>query len=245
VIDPQRVQASLVTGKAKADAKTVELQPGSAHDLLADRRSRLVAYQNEALANIYSQTLKPLETAPEGVLRQAATQYFRLLAHKDEFEVARLYTDPSFLQGVNLAFDGDMKINFHLGGGPFGKKDAVTGQPVKTRFGPWMMTAFKLLASLRGLRGGVFDPFRNSPERQLAVKLRALYEQDLEFARDLVAGGRAQAAQQLLDWPRTVRGFGHVRERNAQAAMAQRETLLASLSVPPEAATLTPATVPA
>jgi indolepyruvate ferredoxin oxidoreductase len=241
VIDPQRVQANRVTTQAKASAQSVELVAGPVAELLADRRQRLVNYQNAALADAYAQRLQPLASAPDAVQREAATQYFRLVADKDEFEVARLYTDPAFLAGVNQAFEGELKISFHLGGGPFSKTDPTTGKPLKTKVGPWMQTAFKLLAGLRGLRGGLLDPFRHSPERVLASKLRALYEQDLERARALVGEGRADAAAQLLAWPRSVRGYGHVRERNAAAALKQRDTLLAALSAPPAVA---PATAP-
>ena len=240
VIAPQRVEANIVTSRAKASAQSIEMQSGQLQDLLADRRQRLVAYQNQTLADAYDARLQPLHAAPEALQREAATQYFRLLADKDEFEVARLYTEPAFLEGLNAAFEGDMKINFHLGGGPFGKKDPITGQNVKTRVGPWMMSAFKLLAGLRSLRGSLLDPFRNSPERKLAIKLRTLYEQDMVQAAALIEANRFEAAQQLLSWPRTVRGFGHVRARNAQLALKQREGMLASDSPTAPAVPATP-----
>ena len=109
---------------------------------------------------------------------------FKLLAPKDEWEVARLYARPEFMEDLRRTFDGDLKLTFHVGAWPFGKTDKTTGKAIKGEVGGWLMKAFKAMSALRFLRGGPLDPFRNSQEARLARALLSDYEADLE----LVAG---------------------------------------------------------
>ncbi len=149
------------------------------------------------------------------------------MAHKDEWEVARLYARPEFRRELERAFEGDLKLRFHVAGGPFGKRDPVSGKLVKREVGPWLMTAFRLMAPLRRLRGGALDPFRNSGERRLARELLSTYEADLERVLAGLSAENHAVAVKLLSLPEKVRGYGHVRERHAEGVAKEREALLA------------------
>ena len=119
----------------------------------------------------------PGETA---LTEAVARYYFKLLAYKDEYEVARLFTSGAFQKQVEASFEGEkLRYTFHLAPPILGRKDKTTGLPKKTSFGPWMMQAFGLLAKLKGLRGTAFDPFGYSTERKTERRLIADYEQPL------------------------------------------------------------------
>ncbi|KZK78408.1 indolepyruvate ferredoxin oxidoreductase [Pseudovibrio sp. W64] len=228
VLDPERV------AKARAPVATVVKldRPLPLEELIEDRVNRLKEYQGSSLGRFYRQKLVALKKAGAGelILRTAATQYFRLLAHKDEFEVARLFSQPSFKQSLAETFEGDLEVRFHIGGGPFAKKDRVTGLPVKTEFGPWMMKLFSVLSSLKGLRGSFLDPFRNNEERVLANEMRSSYEADMDLVCTRLAEAGEKAAHDLLSWPVKVRGYGHVRAGNAEKALRLRERRKTALS---------------
>ncbi|MBV1701827.1 MAG: indolepyruvate ferredoxin oxidoreductase family protein [Hyphomicrobiales bacterium] len=194
-------------------------------DIIADRVKRLTAYQNARFAAAYKARLDALAKAgvPEATLKTVARQYYRLLAHKDEFEVGRLYTDPAFRATLEQEFEGDLKVHYHIGGGWLARKDKQTGEPKKTEKSTLMPQAMAVLSRMRGLRGTAFDPFRNSAERKLANTLRAQYEADLDH---IAASPTTATVADLAAWPEKVRGFGHVRERSAKAALAARESLL-------------------
>ena len=151
---------------------------------------------------------------------------YLLMAHKDEWEVARLYARPEFRKELDRAFEGDFKLKFHVAGGPFGRRDPVSGKLVKREVGPWLMTAVRLMAPLRGLRGGALDPFRNSSERRLARELLATYEADLERVIAGLDADNHGVAVKLASLPERVRGYGHVREQHAEAVAKEREALL-------------------
>ncbi|MEJ6000164.1 indolepyruvate ferredoxin oxidoreductase family protein [Paucibacter soli] len=192
----------------------------------------LTEYQDAAYARRYRSLVERVATAEQGLglgERLAATvarYYFKLLAHKDEFEVARLYASPQFRQALDAQFEGDYRLRFHVGAWPFGGTDA-SGKPVKKEVGAWLMPAFRLLARCKGLRGTWLDPFRGNAERQLARQLLAQYEADVEA---LLAGLSAQThehALQIAALPEKIRGYGHVRARHAEAVAAERARLLA------------------
>jgi indolepyruvate ferredoxin oxidoreductase len=208
-------------------------KPSTLAEMLAHRIAHLTQYQDAAYARRYAAAVERVKQAEAALgrgdaLAKAVARYlFKLMAHKDEWEVARLYARPEFREELERAFEGDLKLRFHVAGGPFGKRDAATGKLVKREVGPWLMTAFRLMAPLRRLRGGVLDPFRNSGERRLARELLATYEADLERVLAGLSAGNHAVAVQLMSLPERIRGYGHVRERHAQAVAAERETLLA------------------
>jgi indolepyruvate ferredoxin oxidoreductase len=151
---------------------------------------------------------------------------FKVMAIKDEYEVARLFSDGSFAKQLAVTFEGDWRLEFHLAPPILGKKDPNTGLPIKTTFGPWMMKAFRLLAGLRGLRGTLLDPFSYSrerkAERQLMEDFMALIE---ELSGSLNLENHATAVA-LAELPLKIRGFGYVKERHMIAAKAEEAELL-------------------
>lgn len=199
--------------------------------LVADRKARLVEYGGAALANRYAALVKRVAAADQGSdqpwARAVATYYYKLLAHKDEWEVARLYARPEFRHRLADAFEGNLKFHFHLAGGPFARLAAKGDRPAKVRVGSWVLPVFRFVSAMRGLRGTVLDPFRRSPESVLAKSLLADYETDVELV--LACGGSlpVDLGQELLSFPEIVRGYGHVREKHAFAMRERRAETLA------------------
>jgi indolepyruvate ferredoxin oxidoreductase len=155
------------------------------------------------------------------------------MAYKDEYEVARLYTDGEFLAKLHRQFDGDFKLEFHLAPPLLAARDERTGELKKRAYGPWMLRAFRLLARLRFLRGTPFDPFGHTKERRTERRLVAEYEALLD---ELLAGlerDNHAVAVELARLPAQIRGFGHVKERNLAAARARQEKLLEAFRTPP------------
>jgi indolepyruvate ferredoxin oxidoreductase len=161
--------------------------------------------------------------ADDALAAAVARNYFKLLAIKDEYEVARLYAETDFLDRVAAQFEGDYSLCFHLAPPLLARPDPTTGKVVKRRYGPWMMTAFRWLAKARSLRGTRWDIFARSPERQLARQLIADYEDDLALIHARLDTGNLPAATELASWPEQVRGYGHVRAKSALAGRQLRE----------------------
>jgi indolepyruvate ferredoxin oxidoreductase len=158
-----------------------------------------------------------------------ARYYFKLLAVKDEYEVARLHSDPAFRAKIAAQFEGDYKLNFHLAPPLLARPDPVTGKVKKITFGPWMMTAFGVLAKLKFLRGTAFDVFGRTEERKVERALIGEYEQLVdELLAKLNADNHAVAIE-LASLPEEIRGYGHVKERHLAAARIKWAALLARL----------------
>ena len=154
-----------------------------------------------------------------------ARYYFKLLAYKDEYEVARLYAGAEFRELVTGTFAGGYRLRFHLAPPGIARPDPATGQPRKMSFGGWMLPAFRLLARLRFVRGTPFDPFGYRAERRLERRLIADYERLVD---ELLAGltpERHALAVELASLPEQLRGYGHVKERHL-AALEQRQAEL-------------------
>ncbi len=195
--------------------------------LIASRIEHLTAYQNAALAERYRQRITAVRALGNDALtRQVATEYARLLAPKDEYEVARLYAETDFLKQLGETFDGDLRISFHLA--PAGiARPGLDGRPKKITFGPWMLGVFKWLARARTLRGSWLDPFRFTDDKALDRKLLADYETDLDLI--LSQTNQAENALALAAWPSEVRGYGPVRQQAADKAGVVREKIRATL----------------
>jgi indolepyruvate ferredoxin oxidoreductase len=168
----------------------------------------------------------------ERLVKAVAQSYFKLLATKNEWEVARLYCSDAFRQQLASTFEGDYQLHFHFGAWPFGKVDKDTGKVKKAELGPWVMTAFKAMNALRGLRGTWLDPFRNSAERQLDARLLADYEQEIENLLKTPLAQSLDTLVALAALPQKIRGYGHVRETSAAAAAKERAGLLAVTAAP-------------
>ncbi|SEL53588.1 indolepyruvate ferredoxin oxidoreductase [Roseateles sp. YR242] len=201
-------------------------------DELINRRVEfLTDYQNAAYAADYRAFVERVRTAeaPLGGTRltEAVARYlFKLMAYKDEYEVARLQTDPKFLQKIRSQFEGDFKVVHHLAPPLFAKKDAQ-GQPLKSAFGGWIRPAMGVLARLKGLRGTAFDPFGRTEERRTERQLILDYRASIEAL--MTKGLTAQHLPLALDiarLPEEIRGYGHVKARHLAKARARWEQLM-------------------
>jgi indolepyruvate ferredoxin oxidoreductase len=218
----------------------------SFEEIVARRIRDLTAYQNAAYADRYAGLVETVrraeaEKAPgkQGVAEAVARYLYKLMAYKDEYEVARLYTDGNFLKQVAKTFDGkDLSFEFHLAPPILAKLDPATGHPRKMRFGPWMMTALKVLARLKGLRGTAFDPFGRTEERRTERRLIAEYEALVtEIAAKLTPDNHALAVG-LASIPEKIRGYGHVKARHLETAKKEEAALLAEFRSGPPAVKL-------
>jgi indolepyruvate ferredoxin oxidoreductase len=205
-------------------------------EIVARRVDFLTAYQNPAYARRFAGRIARLRAAEERVApgstvvsEAAAKALFKLMAIKDEYEVARLYTDGSFARQLAAQFQSYDSLEFHLAPPVLGRRDAE-GRPRKSSFGPWMMHAFRLLSALKGLRGTAFDIFGYSAERRAERQLLAQYEADLDLVERMLDPDRIEAAAALASVPLLVRGYGHVRQASAGKAAAERARLLERLA---------------
>ena len=156
-----------------------------------------------------------------------ARYYFKLLAIKDEYEVARLYSDGGFAKRVAAQFEGDYKLVFHLAPPLMNKPDPVTGEAKKSSFGPWLMSGFRMLAKMKRLRGTAFDVFGRTPERRMERQLVTDYEALIEELLPALATHNHAIAVELASIPEHIRGYGHVKERHLKAAKAREAELVA------------------
>jgi indolepyruvate ferredoxin oxidoreductase len=165
-------------------------------------------------------------------LTEAVAKYlYKLMAYKDEYEVARLHTDTSFLDKIAAQFEGDYTLNYHLAPPLIAKKNDK-GQLVKQKFGPSMLTGFRLLAKLKGLRGTALDIFGYSAERKMERALIGEYKASMDEVLRLLTADNTALAVELARIPELIKGYGHVKERNVQAARAKWASLTAQLRAP-------------
>jgi indolepyruvate ferredoxin oxidoreductase len=229
--DPGTVEKLVAPAAPTTDARTLSK---SFDEMVARRVAYLTAYQNAAYAKRYRDHVDAAKAAEAakapgkcGFAEAVARNLFKLMAYKDEYEVARLYGDGSFLRQVAKEFDGDrLRFSFQLAPPLLARPDPKTGVPRKITFGPWMLAAFGLLMRFKFLRGTILDPFGYSAERRLERKLIADYEATLT---ELLAGLDADnhhLAVGIAAIPEKIRGFGHVKQRHLAAAKADEATLL-------------------
>jgi len=231
--EPQAVQ-TMVERSAKPAEKLAE----TLDEIVGRRAAFLADYQNEAYAARYRARIAALRAAEQSampgstvVTEAAARSLFKLMAIKDEYEVARLYTDGAFKRQLAGEFQSYERLEFHLAPPVLGRRDA-DGKPRKSSFGPWMMTGFRVLARLKRLRGTPLDLFGYTAERRMERRLLAEYERDLDDIAARLEPGRIEAAAALASVPQLIRGFGHVKHANAQKAAAERQRLVQRLADP-------------
>ena len=165
--------------------------------------------------------------APSTALTDAVARYwFKLLAIKDEYEVARLYTDGEFAKAVAAQFEGDPTLRFHLAPPLWAKPDPVTGRVEKRTYGPWMMKAFGVLAKMRRFRGTWLDLFSRTQERQRERQLIGEYRALVDTIVAGLAPHNHALAVELASLPEQIRGYGHVKARTIDAAKAREAELL-------------------
>nr|WP_229417655.1 indolepyruvate ferredoxin oxidoreductase family protein [Pseudoduganella buxea] len=207
--------------------------PQSLDSVIKKRIDFLTGYQNAAYAAQYEQLVSQVrarETAlslPNKLSMAVAKSLFKLMAYKDEYEVARLYTDGRFVEQLKSQFEGDFSLKFNLAPPLFSKKDAK-GHLVKAEYGSWMWKAFAVLAKLKGLRGGTFDIFGRTEERRME---RALIGEYRQIVAELLAGVTADNYDQavaIAALPEKIRGFGHVKEAAVATYHADKVRLLAA-----------------
>jgi len=194
----------------------------------------LTAYQDERYAARYRAWVDRVKVAEaertpgKTALAEAVARYlFKLMAYKDEYEVARLYSDGSFLRQVRNEIAGeDLRFFVHLAPPLLARIDRATGEPRKLTFGPWIFPVFKLLAKFKLLRGTAFDPFSYSRERRTERALIADYERMLTEVLAKLNAGNHHIAVGLAAIPEKIRGFGHVKMRHLQAAKAEEAALM-------------------
>ncbi|MBY0431517.1 MAG: indolepyruvate ferredoxin oxidoreductase family protein, partial [Rhodospirillales bacterium] len=211
--------------------------PVTLDELVARRTRSLAEYQDEAYAQRYAALVGRVRAAEhakglKGLAETVARSLFKLMAIKDEYEVARLYADGSFEKALRERFDGDVRLEFHLAPPLLARTDPLTGHLRKGVYGPWMMIAFRLLARLRRLRGTIFDPFGHSAERRLERRLLGEYEGVIEELLRGVSLDTLGLAIEIAALPQRMRGFGHVKAANVAQAKAREAELLAAFRAP-------------
>jgi len=204
--------------------------PKTLDETIATRVDFLTAYQDAAYAGRYRALVERVRAAeaPLGGTRlteAVARYYFKLLAIKDEYEVARLYAESDFMQRVDAAFEGDYELRFHLAPPLLARPDPRTGRIRKIAFGPWTMSAFRWLAKARRLRGTVLDVFARLPERRMERQLVADYEADVGLILERLSPQALAPAIELAELPEKIRGFGHVKAKNVEDARTRRAGL--------------------
>jgi len=230
-VDPARVAAAAIP---MATPETQRLSE-SLDEIVARRAEFLTAYQDAAYARRYTDLVakvRAVETSKvsgsSALTEAVARYYFKLLAIKDEFEVARLYTETDFTARVAAQFEGDYKLTFHLAPPVFNKPDPTTGEAKKSVYGPWMLSAFRVLAKLRRFRGTALDPFSKTAERRMERALIGDYETIVAELTSALAPHNHSLAVELAQVPEHIRGYGHVKDRHVIAARKREAELLAA-----------------
>jgi indolepyruvate ferredoxin oxidoreductase len=205
--------------------------PQSLDSVVTKRIEFLTGYQDAAYAAQY-ETLVARVREREAALKlgsklsmAVAKSYAKLLAYKDEYEVARLYTDGRFVEQLQSQFEGSFSVKFNLAPPLFAKKDAK-GHLVKAEFGSWMWRAFKVLAKLKGLRGTAFDVFGYTAERKMERALITEYRDMIEALLPSLDAANHAVAVELAALPEQIRGFGHVKEQAVAEYRVRRQELL-------------------
>ena len=223
------------------EAQVIEFKRVPTLDALITKRvEALTAYQNAAYARQYRDFVEQVRAAEsalgDGVkpsrLTEAVARYlFKLMAYKDEYEVARLYTSGAFAAKIDGMFEGDYKIKFHLAPPLLAKRDNH-GHLIKQEFGPWMMKAFGVLAKLKPLRGTALDIFGYGGERKIERALIAQYRQTLAALLPKLTPDNLSTVVAVASIPEDIRGYGHVKERHLKAAKEKEAGLLRTLNSP-------------
>jgi indolepyruvate ferredoxin oxidoreductase len=210
-------------------------QPRTLTEMIESRRKHLAAYQNEAFARDYVSFVKNITarlqgrvTNPEPFLLNVANQLARLMAYKDEYEVARLYSLPSFREDLARQFDGDFKIALNLAPPLLAfRRDAKTGRPKKIEFGAWIFPLLRMMSRMKALRGTAFDPFGYTAERRMERKLIAEYRKIILSLADRITDATLAEAVEIAGAAHLVAGYGAVKEEGAKAYHARITALLA------------------
>jgi len=223
--------------KQLAPAQVVEFKKRETLETVIARRVEfLTGYQNVGYAKTYEAFVNRVRAAEaqlnKTTLTESVARYlFKLMAYKDEYEVARLHTDTTFLGKVHAMFEGDFKLNYLLAPPSIAKKNDK-GELVKQSFGPWMLTGFRVLARLKGLRGTALDIFGKTEERRIERALIGEYKDSVEEVLASLNAINHATGVEIARIPEQIKGYGHVKERNLKAARLQWQALMAQWRSP-------------
>ena len=234
-LDPAGVGALVAAGEDHAPAHKLS---AGLDEAIKRRRDYLTAYQDAAYTRRYDALVERVKQHEEKLgggetaLTQAvAHNYFKLLAYKDEYEVARLFVDPEFQRALAASFEGDYSLNFHITL-PWSLGAKPGDEPKKIRFGPWLMPVMHVLARLKFLRGTPFNPFGWLAERRQERELIADYERTVANLMNKLDHGSLEAAVAVARVPEMIRGYGPVKERSIAQARVKHQELMASFDRP-------------
>ncbi len=220
--------------KLARPAETVQPICQTLEEIVDWRVDFLTKYQNAAYAKRYRsmvERVRAVDTADDLALSKAvARYYFKLLAYKDEYEVARLYSEPEFRQQLEAQFEGDYKLQFHLAPAWLAKRDSTTGEPRKRELGPWVLNAFNVLAKLKFLRGTPLDVFGYGYDRRVERELISEYERNLDWLLAQLKPSNYRTAMAIAALPEQIRGYGPVKERSIAKARQQEKLLKEQLT---------------
>lgn len=212
----------------------------SVSEMIERRVAELTAYQSKSYAKAYQDLVAKVQkaeaalgTSSERLTKTVAEQAYRLMAYKDEYEVARLYTDGRFVDKLKSQFEGDAKLTFHLAPPLLAKRDPVTGHLKKKPYGAWIFGAFKVLSKLKGLRGSALDPFGYNPERKMERALAKAYPQIIDVLLPSLTADNLSWAVEIASVFGKLRGFGHVKERNLESVLTELSQLAANTPLAP------------
>ena len=229
--DPAAVYALAKSGTAPAESLVLS---DTVDELIDRRRQDLVAYQNEAYAERFSDLVNEVRRREQSVKRGStelveavARSYYKLMAYKDEYEVARLFTDGKFLDSVRREFSGSYKLKFWMAPPLFSRIDPATGRPKKREFGSYLLPLLRVMAKCRGLRGTAFDPFGYSAERREERALVQEFERDIRQVLERLTSENHGRAVAFARWPDAVRGYGPVKAKSLVDSVNEREILRA------------------
>ena len=229
-IDIAAVERAATPPDAKADSQRVS---ASLDEIISRRAAFLAQYQDDKYAARYVDFVGRVRTAEQSrvpsstVLTEAVARYlFKLMAYKDEYEVARLHTDTGFVERIARQFEGDYKINMHLAPPLWAKADPVTGEPRKRAYGPWMLSLMGVLAKLKFLRGTALDVFGYNDERRIERALIGEYERTIGGLLEGLDREKLSLAVEIASIPERIRGYGHVKARHLAEAKAREAELL-------------------
>jgi indolepyruvate ferredoxin oxidoreductase len=208
-------------------------------ELVAKRVAFLTEYQDAAYADRYRALVKDVrkveaERLPgaTALSKAVARYYFKLMAYKDEYEVARLHTDPVFMEKLKAEFEGDFTLAFNLAPPIMAKPDPVSGEPTKRRFGPWVLTLFRVLRAMKRLRGTKLDIFGYSEERKLERRLIVEYDERLRALLAKLSPANYDVAVEIASLPEGIRGYGYIKRRHLEAVKPKEAELLAAFENP-------------
>jgi indolepyruvate ferredoxin oxidoreductase len=222
-VDPARIDALVADNRPEPEFRPLTALP----DIVAHRVALLTDYQNSAYAERYRALIDEVAAAEQRAMPgssdlavMVARNFAKLMAYKDEYEVGRLHSDPAFKAQLKASFEDGAKLRYNLAPPLFSKRDPETGHLKKREFGPWIGTAFGLLAKMKGLRGTAFDVFGYTAERKMERGLIDHYEAQMREVAAALTPANHAAAIELASLPAQIRGYGHIKEANVEKVRA-------------------------